>query len=327
MSSVHAMPSSQLSAEPSHTPAPHTSLIVHTFPSSQVAEFGAFTQPSVALHESSVHGLPSSHATAAWKPPPSLLHANQSCPSHLDFPHKSAAQTLVAVQYWFAGQSALVSQSTQMPAATLQTSGQPLLDVQALAVTHAESTHACPVAQSPLAVQSTQTPSFLSHTWPVALQLRSDVQSGAALQVWFWQRNPLPQSLPCVHVTHTPVVKSHTPAAHAWLTSHGTAAQRPLMPCVQPLVVHASVVHKSLSSQAELLGVCTQPLAGLQLSVVQATPSSQLMLAPAQTPDVHASLAVQALPSLHATVAAQVPAPQLADASCTHCASHNVAQQ
>jgi len=49
--------------------------------------------------------------------------------------------------------------------------------------------------------------------------------------------------------------------------------------------------------------VCTQPMAGLQESLVQGLPSSQLGAAPpTHTPPLQVSLVVQALPSSHGFV-------------------------
>jgi hypothetical protein len=60
------------------------------------------------------------------------------------------------------------------------------------------------------------------------------------------------------------------------------------------------VVQAFPSSQAIVLFTVTQPVAGLQLSVVQRLPSSQLSGVPTQAPPEHVSPVVQALPSLHA---------------------------
>src|SRR5207302_91428 len=67
---------------------------------------------------------------------------------------------------------------------------------------------------------------------------------------------------------------------------------------------HASAVVQALPSlHAAVLGVLTQPEAGLQLSSVQALPSLQFGAAPpTQTPPAQVSAVVQALPSLHGAV-------------------------
>src|SRR5207247_1180427 len=57
------------------------------------------------------------------------------------------------------------------------------------------------------------------------------------------------------------------------------------------------------SSQGRVLFMCVQPLAGLQLSVVQTLCSSQLGGGPpTHVPPLHVSLVVQASPSLHGAV-------------------------
>src|SRR6266849_3536473 len=72
---------------------------------------------------------------------------------------------------------------------------------------------------------------------------------------------------------------------------------------------HAPAAQVSLVVQAfpslhgAVLLVCTQPVAGTQLSSVQTLPSSQLGAGPpTQVPPLHASLVVQAFPSLHGLV-------------------------
>ena len=68
---------------------------------------------------------------------------------------------------------------------------------------------------------------------------------------------------------------------------------------VPPAQVSA-VVQSSLSSHGELLGVCTQPVAGSQDSDVHPLPSSQSGGGPpTQAPPAHRSAVVQALPSSH----------------------------
>jgi hypothetical protein len=68
--------------------------------------------------------------------------------------------------------------------------------------------------------------------------------------------------------------------------------------------LHVSVVVQAFPSlHGAVLLVCVQPVAGLQPSVVQTLPSSQLGAAPpTQVPPEHVSLVVQALPSLHGAV-------------------------
>src|SRR5262245_15201225 len=65
-SSVHTLPSSQLTAGPAtHTRFAQVSLVVHALPSSHAAMLGVCTQPVPESQESSVHTLPSLQLTAA----------------------------------------------------------------------------------------------------------------------------------------------------------------------------------------------------------------------------------------------------------------------
>ena len=61
MSTVQGLLSLQIrSPVPEHTPAEHTSLVVHVFLSSQLIVLGVCTQPVAGSQLSSVHGFPSS---------------------------------------------------------------------------------------------------------------------------------------------------------------------------------------------------------------------------------------------------------------------------
>ncbi len=65
LSDVQLLPSLQVIALPAlHAPPVHTSPIVHALPSLHVALLSTWTQPVTGLQLSSVHGLPSSHASA-----------------------------------------------------------------------------------------------------------------------------------------------------------------------------------------------------------------------------------------------------------------------
>src|SRR5438552_6517697 len=55
-SSVHTLPSSQLTAVPTQVPFEHVSLLVQAFPSVQGAEFGVCRQPRPGSQLSFVHG-------------------------------------------------------------------------------------------------------------------------------------------------------------------------------------------------------------------------------------------------------------------------------
>jgi hypothetical protein len=103
-SSVHELPSSQFRAgPPTQVPPPHVSAVVQAFPSLHAAVLFACVQPVPGMHESSVHGLPSSQL----KPP---LPA-----------HTPPAQTSPVVQALPSSQGAVLFVWTQ-PVAGLQVS-------------------------------------------------------------------------------------------------------------------------------------------------------------------------------------------------------------
>src|SRR5439155_1449397 len=107
-------------------------------------------------------------------------------------------------------------------------------------------------------------------------------EQGAALLVWT-----------------QPVAELQVSSVHTFPSSQLSAG-----PPAHTPPLHASfVVHALPSSQGAVLFVWTQPVAGLQLSSVQALPSSQLgARPPTHTPPPHASLMVQAFPSSHGAV-------------------------
>ena len=73
----------------------------------------------------------------------------------------------------------------------------------------------------------------------------------------------------------------------------------------QLLLAHTSLTVQALPSlQATELALLTQPLLGLQLSLVQTLLSSQLTALPLQLPPLHPSFWLQALPSSHGRVLA-----------------------
>ena len=77
----------------------------------------------------------------------------------------------------------------------------------------------------------------------------------------------------------------------------------PEPPAQTPWPLHWSfVVHSFPSSQAAVLFVKTQPVAGLQLSLVQTSLSLQPITVPWHEPPLHVSPDVQALPSLQGAV-------------------------
>jgi hypothetical protein len=83
-SAVQGLPSLQSSAAPPHVLAWHTSLVVHSLPSSQGApSFEVWTQPAIGSQLSIVHGLLSSQlgAGAAWQLPATHTSGLQAVPA------------------------------------------------------------------------------------------------------------------------------------------------------------------------------------------------------------------------------------------------------
>jgi len=78
---VHTFPSLQSSIPPpTHAPPEQVSVVVHAFPSSQLAVLFAFTHPVDGLHESSVHTFPSLHINGV--PPWQVPDTQVSVPLH-----------------------------------------------------------------------------------------------------------------------------------------------------------------------------------------------------------------------------------------------------
>jgi len=95
-SSVHGLPSSQFGpAPPTHTPPKQASPVVHALPSSQEAVLLAWVQPVAGLHESSVHGLPSSQLGPA---PPTQTPPEQASPVVQALPSSQEAVLFTCVQ-------------------------------------------------------------------------------------------------------------------------------------------------------------------------------------------------------------------------------------
>jgi hypothetical protein len=95
-------------------------------------------------------------------------------------------------------------------------------------------------------------------------------------------------------LVHTPL--THASPVHASPSLHELAL---LLTCAQDPAEHTSSVQGLPSlEQDAVLFVWTQPVAGLQESLVHGLLSSQLMAVPAHVPPVHWSPDVQALASL-----------------------------
>ena len=126
--------------------------------------------------------------------------------------------------------------------------------------------------------------------------------------------SPLVQALPSSQAPpaaapklHSPVLPSQVSVVQTLSSLQSTAD----LPAQLPLAQASPLVHRLPSSQLPLAATATQPLAGSQLSVVQALLSLQRLTAPgSHLPLAQASLVLQLLPSSQAAVlavAAQVP--------------------
>lgn len=107
-----------------------------------------------------------------------------------------------------------------------------------------------------------------------------------------WQLSPVVQPLPSLQdVPFATAAPAHNPVdgSHACAPMHGVAPGQlmTLLPTQTP-PWHASVCVQGLPSlHAIVLFVCTQPVAGLQLSVVHGLPSSQEIGVVMHAPPVH----------------------------------------
>jgi len=114
---------------------------------------------------------------------------------------------------------------------------------------------------------------------------------------------------PGTAVCWQPLTASQVSVVQAFPSSQLTG-----VPPHRPAAQTSAVVQAFASSHGvPSAGVCVQPLAGSQASVVQTFPSSQLTGLPRHTPAEQTSAVVQALPSSHdvplgATVCVQTPA-------------------
>ncbi len=291
---VHGLPSLQSCPGPGkHTALKHASPTVHGLPSSHGPEIALCVQPAPALQPSSVHGLPSSHASPLPEtqfPPRHASPLVQTLPSE-----HTAPSSFVLVHPLEMLQESLVQ---TLPSS--QSSGAPpwqLPDLHVSATVHAlPSSHAALVG---LCVQP------LPGLQPSAVHGLSSLQEVAlpGVQTALTQESPNVQALPSEHVAEfgkcaQPLSGAQGSAVHGLPSSHPRAPA----PAHTPAAQWSPVVHKLPSVQVfSSLLVAVQPLAGSQLSLVQALPSSQVKGTPdAQLPDLQTSPSVHASPSEHA---------------------------
>ena len=264
-SSEHGLPSLQLSAgPPTQAPPLHASGVVHAFPSLHGAVLFVLTQPVDVLHESFVQTLPSLqlgagppthvpplHVSAVVHAFPSLQDTVLFALTHpVDVLHESFVQTLLSLQL-------SAGPPTQVP-----------------------SLHASGVVQ---AFPSLQEAVLFALTQPVDVLHESFVQTLPSLQLGAGpgtHRPPLHASgvvhaFPSLHgavlfVLTQPVDVLQESFVHTLPSLQSSAG-----PATQIPALHVSVVvHAFPSLQGAVLFTWTQPLVGLQVSSVQALPSS-----------------------------------------------------
>src|SRR6266849_1382115 len=271
LSSVQTLPSSQLGAgPPTQVPPLHASLVVQAFPSLHGLVLLVCTQPVSGLQASVVQTLPSSQLGAG---PPTQVPPLQVSLVVQAFPSLQGLVLLVCTQ----------------PVAGLQLSSVQTLPSSQLGA--GPPTHA-PPAQVSLVVQafpSLQGLVLLMCTQPVAGLHESSVQTLLSLQLGAGPPTHVPpaqvsfvvQAFPssqeavllvCVH----PLAGSHASSVQTLSSSQlGAGPPTHVPPAQVSLVVQAFP-----SLQGAVLLVCTQPVAGLQLSSVQTLLSLQLGAGP-----------------------------------------------
>jgi hypothetical protein len=265
--------------------------VVQAFPSSQALVLFVWTHPAAGLHVSVVQTLPSSQTTGeapAQLPPPHTSPVVQAFPSSQAFVLLVKAQPVAGLQVSVV--HALVS-----------------LQMTGVAPTQLPPPHTSPVVQ---AFPSSQTFALFVKTQPVAGLQVSVVHPLASLQITGVapaqlpppHTSPVVQAFPSsqafvLFVKTQPVAGLHVSVVQTLLSSQTTGeAPAQLPPPHTSLVVQAFP-----SSQAFVLFVKTQPVAGLQVSVVHALVSLQTTTAPPlHAPPPHVSLCVHASPSVHA---------------------------
>ena len=274
-------------------PMAQKSPVVHALPSSQAFALFMKTQPVAGLQPSVVQALLSLHTRDApgWQVPPEQLSPTvQASPSEQAFAlfvetHPVADSHVSVVQ-------GLLS---------LQTAAGP--------ARHAPNAHTSPIVH---ALPSSQASVLFAKTQPVAglqLSVVHLLPSSQTRSAPDWHTPP-EQTSPTVQTfgseqgfalfvyPQIPVAGSQLSLVQGLLSSQVDTA-----PGRHPPSAHWSpAVHGFPSSHAFVLFVKTQPVAGLQLSVVHALLSSQATGVPAHEPPEHVSPVVHAFRSEHAPV-------------------------
>jgi hypothetical protein len=288
-SSVQTLPSLQLVGPPlTQLPPEQASPVVQAFPSLHGAVLFAWEQPVTGLHESSVHGFPSSQFGPA---PPMQTPPEQASP---------------VVQALPSSQEAVLFVWAHPVAGTQESSvhGLPSLQLGPAPPTQTPPEQASPVVQ---ALPSSHGAVLLACVQPVAGLQASSVhtlpssQFGAAppTQTPPEHVSPEVQALPSLHATVLLVwvqpVDGLQPSSVQGLPSSQLG---PAPPTQLPPAQVSPVVHALPSLQAAVLLLCVQPVAGLQASSVHTLLSSQFVGPPGtHVPLEQASPVVHAFPS------------------------------
>ncbi len=290
VSAVQALPSSHgLLGPATHRPPLQKSPWVHALPSVHGALVGTTWQPSLASHESAVHGLPSPQAKALplkHLPPVQASplvqtepSASQSVPSfcatrpHLPMPlsHTFLAHAL----------SAPVSQLTTVAGLTLHAHTLVLL-----------SQNSVPLQRLP------------SSKLPQSASLMHLQVLAPELHLPSWQASPVVHGLPSSHafklLLWVQPLKGSQPSDVQGLPSSQSTEALSGMPLHAPVLLQTSPPVQSLPSlQGRLLATWLQPPSGRHESLVHGFLSLQLAPTPAHEPAVQVSASVQSLLSLH----------------------------
>jgi hypothetical protein len=297
MSLVHGLPSLQTTGVPAtHAPPLQKSLVEQALPSMQRSALFVKTHaPVVTLQLSVVHTLLSLHVTGmpGWQVP--LPHAS---PLVQALPSLHGAVLFVKVQAPVAG----LQPSVVHTLLSLHTVGAPGM--------HVPPPQTSPVVQ---ALPSLQALVLFAKTQPVATLHVSVVQTLLSLHVSAMLVKTQPvaglhvsavQALPSLHTVTVPGLQVPPPQTSPTVQALPSLQTLVLFVCTQPVAgLHVSVVQGLSSLQALVLFVKTHPVAGSQLSVVQASWSSQTTVAAGtHEPPPQTSPTVQAFPSLHAFV-------------------------
>jgi hypothetical protein len=296
-STVHAFPSSQSGAgPPTQAPPAHWSFVVHALPSLHGAMLFVWVQPVAGSQASVVQTLPSLQSGPG---PPTQAPPAQASPVVQALPSSQGALLFAWVQpvagsHPSSVQSLASPQSMGVPAQT--SFRQWSLPVQAFPSLHAAVLFTCvqpdagsqPSSVQPSAsLQSSGAPG--THAPPAHVSFVVQASSslhGRPLFVWV-----------------QPIAESQVSVVQTLPSLQLAGAPPTQLPPEQ-----VSLVVQALPSlHGSLFGVCTQPLAGSQESVVHGLPSLQRIDVPAQLPLVHLSPLVQALLSSHGVLLGCVP--------------------